>query len=772
MAPDDARRDRVFSGAALVVGLACLSIGAIRLAREGAGHGVLWTAAVGLASLLAFAIQRHRRSRTGAGLLLIGTGIAAIFATAHVEGGLLSQSIVWLPAVPVIAGMLVGIRAALLLSGACIAGLVWLAVDAPVATVDVPVVVRFAAAAGAVVALAALAWLYEQSSAGIRARLERSLERHAALVEALPDVTLLLDRAGRVRDLVAPEGWPIALPATPVGDSIGAVFPGPLGEQIAAAALLVATRGDPVSLDLQVVSAGGRCELEVRIVPAPGGEVLAVLRDVTAVRASARAKDHFVSVVSHELRTPLTSIRGALGLLSGGATASELPESARRLVAMADRNSVRLANLVDDILDFSGLHEGRLELRREPVLVDALVAAAIEAHAGYASSYGVQVTFIERVGDGVAVTGDRDRLLQVMANLLSNATKFSPTDRPVQVRTMMHDAGTVRVAVSDKGPGIPAEFRPSVFERFSQADETADRVRSGSGLGLSISQAIVKQLGGQIQFDTFEGEGTTFWFALPRRLAPRSVGEHGEGAAVLVVEDDPDVSEIVHLMLEQAGYRVDHAGTVAEARLKLAMRRFDAITLDIRLPDGSGLDVLRALRGDRATAQLPAIMLTAYAAEGRAEHRSEALPIIDWVPKPIDGERLVRAVSRAVRHGSRPSILHVEDDPLTRRIVHRALRDLGEVQHADTNRAALEVLHAHPVDVVILDLGLPDGSGHHLLHTIRARGLHVPVIVYSAQTPGPDTASLVDASLLKGHVAPAALAETVREVLAQAAGGP
>jgi signal transduction histidine kinase len=223
-----------------------------------------------------------------------------------------------------------------------------------------------------------------------------------------------------------------------------------------------------------------------------------------------RLKDEFISVVSHELRTPLTSIHGSLNLAVGGKL-GELPPQAHRFLEIAYRNSRRVVRLVNEILDLQKIESGEIALRARPVELAPLLEDAVEAHHAYAERFEVRIA-LDGEPPAAKVLADPDRLLQVLANLLGNAARFSPPGETVRVRATRR-AGVVRVSVSDRGPGIPEEFRGRVFERFARADASAGR-GEGSGLGLSISKAIVERLGGRIGFETEIGRGTTFHLEL------------------------------------------------------------------------------------------------------------------------------------------------------------------------------------------------------------------------------------------------------------------
>jgi PAS domain S-box-containing protein len=258
----------------------------------------------------------------------------------------------------------------------------------------------------------------------------------------------------------------------------------------------------------RIVSASG---LTLRNISGRATRMTGLIWDITESQRVERLKNEFVATVSHELRTPLTSIRGSLGLVAAG-VAGTLPERAAGLVNMALNNCERLTALINDILDMERLESDlqRFDCRRFDVA--DLVRRSLEDNAGYAQSLGVRFTTPEPLCH-VDVLVDDGRFLQVMANLLSNGCKFSPEGAAVEVYAR-HHRGKVQVAVRDYGPGIPTDFQPRIFQKFSQADSSDSRSRAGTGLGLAISRAIVERLGGRISFETGP-VGTSFYFELP-----------------------------------------------------------------------------------------------------------------------------------------------------------------------------------------------------------------------------------------------------------------
>jgi len=237
-----------------------------------------------------------------------------------------------------------------------------------------------------------------------------------------------------------------------------------------------------------------------------------VFFDLTERQKVERLKSDFVSTVSHELRTPLTAIRGALGLLSGGVL-GELSAEATSVVDIAEQNVARLVQLVNDILDMQKIESGKMDF--DPTVCDLadLVNRSALDNRAYAEPFGVRIEITERP-ERALVRVDRNRMLQVLANLISNAVKFSPPGGVVTLRIVPQDS-LFCVEVHDDGCGIPEEFRDRIFGRFAQADASTSRMRGGTGLGLHISKSIVERPRGTITFQSDAVSGTTFCVALP-----------------------------------------------------------------------------------------------------------------------------------------------------------------------------------------------------------------------------------------------------------------
>ena len=237
------------------------------------------------------------------------------------------------------------------------------------------------------------------------------------------------------------------------------------------------------------------------------GRVVAFHTDITHLKSLDTLKDEFIAVSSHELRTPITSILGSVKMLNEGIL-GEMPEKAKDVLDIAVRNSERLAMLVDDILDLSKIETGKLDLKRETILVSELMVQAVDLNSEFAAGFSCPLIIGDSVDD-VTVSADRHRILQILTNLLSNAAKFSTDGEPVTISSKI-DGHSVVISVTNKGQGISKEFEGQIFKKFAQADLSDARTKKGTGLGLSISKALAELHGGSLTFDSVPDQETSF----------------------------------------------------------------------------------------------------------------------------------------------------------------------------------------------------------------------------------------------------------------------
>ncbi len=385
-----------------------------------------------------------------------------------------------------------------------------------------------------------------------------------------------------------------------------------------------------------------------------------------------RAKDEFLAVVSHELRTPLTPVLAWARMLRSG----QLDQTATlRAVGSIERNVKAQAQLIGDLLDVSRIITGKLRLDVRQVDVAAVVEAAVESVRPTADVKGVRLhaTIDPRVG---LISGDPDRLQQVIWNLLSNAIKFTPKDGSVQVELQRVDSHA-EIIVSDTGKGISAEFLPYVFDRFRQADSTITRSFGGLGLGLAIVRHLVELHGGRVRAASAgEGQGSTFTVELPVapiQSAPHLAAVHPTasdsvpftptptllGVRVLVVDDDPDTLETLRVILSQCGAEVRTASSTFEALDAMHDWSPNLLIADIGMPDEDGYALLRkvrALESDRG-GTVPALALTAYA---RVEDRVKVLGagFQMHVAKPIEPAELIAVCANLAAWTAKPETQH------------------------------------------------------------------------------------------------------------------
>ncbi len=526
---DVLRRARI-----LVVGsLACLAVslvlGVHRMATEGPGAKT-WVMVV---SAAVFAMPLFLLRRTGSlsvSAAIIPSGLLVLLPyDAYQNGGLAPASMTAMLAVPLIAGFFLGAKSgfvyAVVLEVEVIALVVLTRsgfVFPPSLDLDRTRMMAAVAVCALLPFVAGLAALFDRTRALMTNELQASERRYAVAAQETNDgmfewhlASDQVEVSRRYRDLLGQTGGERRSFDTFTNDLHAmdrAVFVADLrrltsdGGELIAECRLHDAKGDTVWVDV-------RAYLDRTSDDAPRA-VLGTIRDATVRRKVELLKNDFVSTVSHELRTPLTAVLGSLALLKEG-VAGELPEEAQSLVVIAQDNGLRLLRLVGDLLDIQKLEAGALEMRPERVDLVELVRRSLLANRDYAARLGVKLELAEEASaDSVSVHADPERVLQVLANLLSNGAKFSRSGESVEVRVHCHE-GFGRVEVEDHGVGISPDFAPRVFAKFAQADGGDTRSTPGTGLGLSIAKALVEQMGGDIAFRTEAGKGTTFSFRLP-----------------------------------------------------------------------------------------------------------------------------------------------------------------------------------------------------------------------------------------------------------------
>ena len=470
------------------------------------------------------------------------------------------------------------------------------------------------------------------------------------------------------------------------------------------------------------------------------GAVLS-FRDISQRFALDRLKDEFISTVSHELRTPLTSIRGALGLLSSG-TLGQVNDKANNLLRIALSNSDRLVRLINDILDLERIQSGREPLAFRPVQLADIIRQAIDGMAPVAEAADVQLLHDTTQ---VEIAADPDRLIQVLTNLLSNAVKFSPPGSTISV-TLSPGVTGVTLSIIDHGRGIPADKLETVFGRFQQVDASDSRQKGGSGLGLAICRTIVLQHSGRIWAERNPDRGSTFRVFLPYQPAPTGLLEappvngfdheprHG---TILLADTDPATRLEIAAQLARHGYRVVQATTV-EQTLAAAHEGVQAILLDTSLDGMNGWEILPLLRQVNPEARTPVVLLSV---ENRQKTDSLAAKAEGWVATPLNEDALLDELARVLcGPGEKARILVVEDDvDLARAIGDVFSPNSFTVQLAHSLQQALDACSAFQPQLLVLDIGLPDGDGFNVVDWLRQKEnlARMPLVVYSGRELSP-----------------------------------
>ena len=530
-----------------------------------------------------------------------------------------------------------------------------------------------------------------------RTRADRALreseERYRGLFEDANDLVYTHDLAGNFTSINRAAERITGYPATEATRVNLAQIVAP--EHLELAREMVSRKvvsGGPTVYELDVITRdGGRVPLEVstRLMLRDGKPVgvQGIARDIRerrrieaeraellareqAARAEAelanRAKDEFLATLSHELRTPLSAILIWARLLRSGRLE---PDARTRALEVIERNTKLQARLIEDLLEVSRIIAGKLRLELTPVDLAATVESAIDAVRAAADAK--EITLECELDHGIGpVRGDRNRLQQIVWNLVANAIKFTPSGGRVAVR-LARDAHDAVISVRDTGIGIPADFLPHIFERFRQADSTSTRAHGGLGLGLAIVRHLVERHGGTVTAASpGEGQGATFTVRLPvpakdveagdaawlsglaRRPGPSPLSLHG--LHVLLVEDESDMRESVTVSLELCGARVTAVGSAPAALEILDRDPPDIVLCDIGMPDEDGYTLVRKIRsrGAERGGQIPAVALTAYA---RDEDRSRALDagFQIHIAKPVEPTEIARVVADLCRSTAR-----------------------------------------------------------------------------------------------------------------------
>jgi signal transduction histidine kinase/CheY-like chemotaxis protein len=587
-----------------------------------------------------------------------------------------------------------------------------------------------------VAGLALVAWLVRQAR-----RAERERERLASTIEHLAEGLIVTEPGSSRIASVNPRAVAL-LPALTVGDRVDAAT-SPLPPLSAA-------------LDREATAThGGR----VLVVTASrlGGTADAVawiVRDATQHARLERAKSEFVATASHELRSPLTSIKGFAELLEHDP--SGLSDRQREFVEIIARSTDRLVELVDDLLDVARIEADEVELNRRPIDVGEAVREIAELMQARALAKR------QSLGVYVAPTlplamADPQRIRQVIANLVTNAHLYTPAGGRIHIGVEA-DRAWVRLVVADSGIGMTPQETEHVFDRFYRAP-SASAVAAGTGLGLSIVKSLVELHGGALEVGSEPGRGTEFHVMLPAAsAAPQESRDLMRGRRVLIVDDERSVGDEIARALEPLDVETTVVDSGRAALSALEDERYDAITLDLLMPDMDGLAVLSAIRAHPDGRQIPIVCVSADA------DRPELVG--EWVvAKPIAPDRLRGVLAAAVRAGrSRALVIARESIQAT---LEPALDELGiDFQWETTGAAAARVCGEQRFEVALVDVGIRNPEAALQALTVRGRRVRRAVILFS------DGASPVPLSIVKQGTPVVAVKDAPQAVLTALRGRP
>ena len=466
-----------------------------------------------------------------------------------------------------------------------------------------------------------------------------------------------------------------------------------------------------------------------------------------AAEEASRAKSHFLASMSHELRTPLNSVIGFANILlknKGGSLATTELTFLDRIAA----NGKHLLSLINEILDLSKIEARKVELQIAPVALEVLVRETVAQQESLVRDKPVQL-LTELPATVAPFPTDAEKLKQVIINLIGNALKFTERGSvTVRVVTDPRDQHPLRIDVVDTGIGIPREKLGIIFEAFQQAEAGTARKYGGTGLGLTISQALCQLMGYHISVSSKVGSGSTFSVILkptPEVLAgvssvaarPKPVPSAGGGAAalqgrrVLVIDDELDSRTLLTHAITDCGCHVLAASSGAQG-LQMA-REFhpDLITLDLMMPSMDGWQVVRAIKADPQLAHIPVVVVSVVG----NDKRGHIFGVVDVLQKPVAREELITVLQRNMTV-PKPRILIVDDDTDAQRIIVAHLQGKEvEIRTAANGLEALARLDESPADLILLDLMMPVMDGMTFLDAIRRdpRYQRLPVVVITAK---------------------------------------
>ena len=507
-----------------------------------------------------------------------------------------------------------------------------------------------------------------------------------------------------------------------------------------------------------------------------------------AAEEASQTKSAFLANMSHELRTPLNAIIGYSEMIIEDAS-GEVEDIVPDLEKIRSSGKHLLA-LINDILDLSKIEAGKMTLYLEDFDVAHMLGDVASTIRPLLEKNGNTLEMTCNAADLGVMHGDLTKTRQVLFNLLSNASKFTKEGK---VRIVAERVGTrFTFRISDTGIGMTPVQLGKLFKEFSQADESTTRKFGGTGLGLAICKRFCEMLGGSIEVTSTINVGSTFTVVLPVKIAapkdttgktpatsadptpaklPTSAeltSTPGTRPIVLVIDDDPTVQDLMRRILEKEHFDVATASSGKQAFELCAKLKPCLITLDVMMPDQDGWSVLKKLKGDPATAEIPVIMVTMV----NDKPLGMSLGAADYVTKPFDREQIIHILHRHGFKSTTPRVLVVDDDPEVYRITAKALEKDGiKTSYAPNGRTALSMVAEAKPDLIVLDLNMPEMNGIDFLAELHRRETTdpTPIVIFSAKDLTESETRLLRMStketLLKGTNSTLDLVDTVKRLL-------
>jgi signal transduction histidine kinase/CheY-like chemotaxis protein len=468
-----------------------------------------------------------------------------------------------------------------------------------------------------------------------------------------------------------------------------------------------------------------------------------LLKANLSLEEASKLKSQFLANMSHELRSPLNSIIGFSGIMIQG-LAGELNEEQKKQLGMVYESAKHLLGLINDILDLSKIEAGKIKIYNEDMNIPALIDIVDKMMAPLATEKGLKLRCEISENTPEIIHNDRNRIKQVLINLLSNSVKFTVSGEIILSCKVTVDKRSVQFTVADSGIGIPADKQQTVFEEFTQIETLNNSKPSGTGLGLAISRKMVKMMAGEIWLESQFGIGTEFHFTIPVNKAEEGLSEFSEYSEkkieidasrklILTIDDEEQSQKILDVYLSEAGYQIIQAYNYNEAIEFSTKYQPFAITLDIVMPGRDGWEIMEELKRNPGTRHIPIICISML--DNR--NLSISMGAVEYLVKPVNSKRLLRELEQLKKQYPIKNILIIDDNPADLLLVQEYLAQSNEfnVVSAQNGKSGIEKIEQRKPDLIILDLMMPEMDGFEVITHLKAEEetKDIPVIIVSAK---------------------------------------